>query len=188
MNRTKDPEMSHAVTLIDRLRIERVVWSLDQRLFDLPRKSRVAKRREVRESLLTASRDIGTTDALRNLGNSRQLAAEYLSAEYGDSARPSWMAGVVFLLTGQLILTSILSEAALAFGDGITATNPSATGTFTWRGIRYLQDTVTYTFVNGKGTHVGGAWTPLAWAIWIVSTILVGRLWRVASVWRRRRM
>ena len=33
---------------------------------------------------------------------------------------------------------------------------------FTWHGIRYLQDTVTYTFVNGKGSSVGGAWTPLA--------------------------
>jgi hypothetical protein len=180
--------MTHAVTWIDRLRIERVVWALDQRLYDLPRKSRIAKRREVRENLLTASHDIGTTAALRNLGNSRQLAAEYLSAEYGDGARPSWTAAVIFLLTGQLILTSVLSEAALAFGDGITATNPSATGTFTWRGIRYLQDTVTYTFVNGEGSYVGGAWTPFAWALWIVATVFVGRLWRVASVWRRRRM
>jgi hypothetical protein len=180
--------MTHAVTWLDRLRIERAVWALDQRLYDLPHKSRVAKRREVRANLLTASHDIGTIDALRNLGNSRQLAAEYLSAEFGDGPRPSWIAAVVFLLTGQLILTSVLNEAALAFGDGITAASPSATGTFTWRGIRYLQDTVTYTFVNGEGSYVGGAWTPLAWAIWIVATVLVGRLWRVASVWRRRRM
>ena len=78
-------------------------------------------------------------------------------------------------------------EAALAFGDGITAANPNATGTFTWHGIRYLQDTVTYTFVNGKGSSVGGAWTPLAWIIWMTATVLVGRLWRVPAVWRRRR-
>ena len=178
--------MSHTLTWIDRLRIERAVWALDQRLYDLPRKSRIANRREVRQNLLTAARDVGATDALRNLGNSRQLAAEYRSAEFGDEARPSWMAAALFLFTGQLVLTSLLSEAALAFGDGITATNPSATGTFTWRGIRYLQDTVTYTFVNGKGSSVGGAWTPLAWIIWIVATVLVGRLWRVASMWRRR--
>lgn len=37
-------------------------------------------------------------------------------------------------------------------------------------------------------THVGGAWTPFAWVIWIVATILVGRLWRVCSIWRRRHM
>jgi hypothetical protein len=180
--------MTHALTWFDRLRIERAVWALDQRLYDLPRRSRIAKRREVRENLLTAAHDIGAKDALRNLGDSRQLAAEYLSAEFGDGARPSWVAAALFLLTGQLILTSILSEAALAFGDGVTAADPDATGTFTWSGIRYLQDTVTFTFVHGDGDHVGGAWTPLAWAIWIVATILVGRLWRVASVWRRRHM
>ena len=180
--------MTHSITWIDRVRIERAVWALDQRLHDLPRKSRIAKRREVRENLITATHDIGARGALRNLGNSRQLAAEYLSAEFGDEARPSWMAAVVFLLTGQLILTSVLSEAALAFGDGITAANPSATGTFTWRGIRYLQDTVTYTFVNGDGTHVGGAWTPVAWVIWLVATICVGRLWRVGWMRRRRHM
>jgi hypothetical protein len=178
--------MAYPVTWIDRLRIERTVWALDQRLYDLPRRSRIAKRREVRENLLTAAHDVGTTDALRHLGNSRQLAAEYRSAEYGDEARPSWIAAAVFLLLGQLVLTSLLSEAALAFGDGITTASPNATGTFTWHGIRYLQDTVTYTVVNGKVSFVGGAWTPLAWIIWIAATVLVGRLWRAASTWRRR--
>lgn len=179
--------MAHPVTWTDRLRIERAVWTLDQRLYDLPRRSRIAKRREVRENLLTAAHDVGTADALRNLGDSRQLAAEYRSAEYGDEARPHWMAAAIFLLTGQLVLTSFLSEAASAFGDGITAASPHATGTFTWPGIRYLQDTVTYTFVNGEGSSVGGAWTPLAWIIWIVATVLVGRLWRAVSIWHRRR-
>jgi hypothetical protein len=179
--------MSHAVTWIDRLRIERAVWALDQRLYDLPRRSRIAKRREVRQNLLTAAQDIGAGDALRHLGNSRQLAAEYISAEFGDEARPSWIAAAVFFLTAQLFFTSFLSEAALAFGDGITAAKPDATGTFTWSGLSYVQDTVTYTFVNGKGSYLGGAWTPLAWALWIVATVLVGRLWRVASMWRRRR-
>ena len=179
--------MTHAVTWIARLRIERAVWALDQRLYDLPRKSRIAKRREVRDNLRTAAHDIGTAEALRHLGNSRLLAAEYLSAEFGDQARPSWIAAATFLLAGQLVLTSVLFDAASAFGDGITSANPHATGTFAWGGISYLQDTVTYTFVNGKGEFVGGAWTPLAWGIWIVATVLVGRLWRIASIWRRRR-
>ncbi|MEP7111795.1 MAG: hypothetical protein ABI862_00890 [Ilumatobacteraceae bacterium] len=178
--------MTHTITWIDRLRIERAVWALDQRLYDLPRKSRIANRREVRENLITATRDIGARDALHNLGDSRRLAAEYLSAQFGDEARPSWIAAGVFFLTGQLILTSILTEAALAFGHGITTANPNATGSFTWPGIKYLQDTVTYTFVDGKGDWVGGAWTPVAWALWIVATICIGRLWRLAGVWRRR--
>jgi hypothetical protein len=179
--------MPHTVNWIDRLRIERVVWTLDQRLYDLPRASRIAKRREVRENLHSAAADIGADKALRNLGDSRRLAAEYRAAEYGDEARPSWLAAALFLLTGQLFFTSFLAQAAMAFGHGVTAANPQATGTFTWSGIYYLQDTVTFTFVHGKGDYVGGAWTPLAWAIWIVATILVGRLWRVVPIWRKRR-
>ena len=90
------------------------------------------------------------------------------------------------LFAGLLVLTSLLSEAALAFSDGIAAADPNATGSFTWRGVPYLQDTVHYTFVNGKVSSVGGAWTPLAWILWLVATVLVGRLWRVAAMWRRR--
>ena len=179
--------MPHALTWIDRLRIERVVWALDQRLYDLPRKSRIAKRRELRQNLLTAAQDIGSAAALSHLGNSSQLADEYLSAEFGEGPRHSWFAAVTFLLTFQLLLTSLLGEAAAAFGDGITAADPDATGSFTWSGVPFLQDTVQYTFVDGQGTSVGGAWTPLAWALWLVATVLVGRLWRVPAVWRRRR-
>ena len=180
--------MSDTVHLswFDRLRIERAVWSLDQRLYDLPRASRIARRRELRTNLLTAAQDIGAVAALRNLGDSRQLAAEYLSAQFGDGPRPSWVAAAIFLLTGQLVLTSFLSEAATAFGDGIVAADPDATGTFTWPGIEYLQSSVTYTFTDGQGTWVGGAWTPFAWVLWLVGTILVGRLWRVVTRWLRR--
>jgi hypothetical protein len=178
--------MPHSVTWIDRLRIEGVIWALDQRLYDLPRRSRIAKRREVRQNLLTAVTDIGIDEALRNLGNSRQLAAAYRAAEFGDEARPAWIVAAVFFLTAQLFFTSFLSEAASAFGDGIKAANPHATGTFTWSGIRYLQDTVTYTLVDGKGSSAGGAWTPFAWAIWIAATVLVGRLWRVKPMLLRR--
>jgi hypothetical protein len=179
--------MAHTTAWTDRLRIERAVWSLDQRLYDLPRASRIAKRREVRENLRAAAVDIGAREALQRLGTSRELASEYLTAEFGDGPRPSWLAAALFLLTGQLVLTSLLSDAATAFGKGISAVDPHATGTFTWSGISYLQDTVTYTFADGKGTYVGGAWTPLAWILWLVATVLVGRLWRFPAVWRRRR-
>lgn len=179
--------MTHSLTWFDRLRIEWVVWSLDQRLYDLPRRSRVATRREVRESLLTAAADVGTKEALVRLGSSHQLAVEYRNAEFGDAPRPSWWAAGLFLLNAQLLFTLLLTEATLAFGDGIAAGNPSATGTFKWEGISYLQDSVTYTFVDGQSRYVGGAWTPLAWALWLAGAIMVGRLWHVASVWRRRR-
>ncbi|CAA9223568.1 MAG: hypothetical protein AVDCRST_MAG50-706 [uncultured Acidimicrobiales bacterium] len=179
--------MATALRWTDRLRIERAVWALDQRLYDLPRSSRIAKRREVRESLISASHDIGTAAALQRLGNSRQLAAEYLSAELGDEGRPHWFAAGVFLFTGQLVLTSLLTDAAAAFAAGITTATPDATGTFEWAGIAYLQDTVRYTFVNGEATWVGGAWTPLAWLLWLTATVVVGRLWRVKHMLRLRR-
>src|SRR5204863_1033478 len=80
-------KMTHRLTWLDRLRIERVVWALDQRLYDVPRNSRIAHRREVRQNLLSAAQDVGTTAALRNIGTSAQLAAAYVAAEFGDRPR-----------------------------------------------------------------------------------------------------
>jgi hypothetical protein len=179
--------MSRPVTWIDRLRIERAVWMLDQRLYNLPRRSRIARRREVRANLLTAAPDIGTTEALRHLGDPRRLAAEYVAAELGEKPRPSWIGAAAVGGTVPYLFTWILSVGTGAFGDGIVGADPQATGTFTWSGIRYLQESVTYTFVDGRGSSVGGAWTPLLWAVWIVLTVVAGRLWRLLPTWPRRR-
>lgn len=175
------------VTLLDRLRIERVVWSLDQRLYELPRRTRIERRRELRTNLLDAARDTGTSTALRDVGDSGTLAAEYLDAELGHGPRHSWMAAGVFLLTTTLLLNSFFFDAADAFGDGILAGNPNATGTFTWPGIGYLQSAVTYTVSDGAHTLVGGAFTPLTWALLAIGTIAVGRLWRALPMWHRHR-
>jgi hypothetical protein len=179
--------MTHTVTWLDRLRIERLVWALDQRLYDLPRASRVGKRREVRENLLTAAQDIGTSAALRRLGGSARLASEYRSAEFGDGPRHSWIAAMLFAATVPFFLTWALREATQAFAEGVTAAQPNATGTFIWSGIPFIQSHVTYTVVNGAVSSVGGAWTPLLWVLWIGSTVLVGRLWRALPMWKRWR-
>ena len=179
--------MPHAITWIDRLRIEGTVWALDQRIYDLPRQSRIAKRREVRANLLTAASDVGTSAALRNLGGSRRLAVEYRDAEYGEEPRPNWIAAALFLGIGQLVFVSLMSEATFAFRDGIKAVDPNVTGTFAWEGIRYLQDNVTVTFVNGDAQILGGAWTPLTWALWLAATVVIGKLWRVIPLLRRSR-
>jgi hypothetical protein len=172
--------MSQKVGWIDRLRIERVVWLLDQRLYDLPRRSRIEKRREVRENLRAAAHDVGTTDALRHLGNGRRLASDYLSAEFGDGPRHSWIATAVYATAVPLLINGWLGDASNAFAHGVTAANPHASGTFTWSGIAYVQDTLTFTFHDGQTTSVvGGAWTPLVWAGWLVGAVLVGRLWRL---------
>ena len=179
--------MPNDVNLRDRLRIERAVWGLDQRLYDLPRRTRIERRRELRSNLLDAARDTGATGALRDMGDSGTLAAEYLDAELGRGPRHSWMAAGAFLLTTTLLLTSVFFDAADAFGDGILAGNPDAAGTFTWPGIGYLQSAVTYTVSDGAHTFVGGAFTPLTYLLLAIGTIAVGRLWRALPIWRRHR-
>jgi hypothetical protein len=179
--------MPRSVTWIDRLRIERFVWMLDQQIYDLPRSSRIAKRREVRDNLLVAARDVGTTEALRRLGSSSRLAKEYLTAEFGEGPRHSWIAAAYFCMLIPLVINFFFSEAAAAYQQAITATDPHATGTFTWSGISYLQTAVTYTFTEGHSDRAGGAWTPITYVLWLVGTVLVGRLWRLLPWLTRRR-
>jgi hypothetical protein len=179
--------MQHTVGWFDRLRIERVVWTLDQRLYDLPRQTRIETRREVRQNLLTGARDVGTTQALRNLGGSAELAQEYLSAAFGSRPRHSWIAAALFFATVPFLALSFFADAANAYASGIIAADPAATGSYTWGGISHLQSTVTYTFSDGDGTWTGGAFTPLFYILWIVATVLVGRLWRALPARRRRR-
>ena len=173
------------LSVLNRLRIERVVWSLDQRLYDLPRATRVAHRRELRANLLAAADDVGTTAALRDLGDAAGLAADYREAAFGAGPRPSGFAAGVFLLTTTLFLTSFFFDAATSFGDGILAGNPDATGTFRWPGISFLQSEVTYTVSGGDHDFVGGAFTPLTYLLLLLGTIAVGRLWRALPSKRR---
>ena len=176
--------MARDLNLLDRLRVERVVWSLDQRLYDLPRKARIAHRRELRHNLTAAARDIGTAAALRELGDAATLADAYREAQFGAGPRPSWIAGAVFLLTTVLVLTSVLFDAAEAFGDGVLAGNPAADGTYRWPGISLLQNEVTYTVADGDFTFVGGDFSLLTWGLLVVGFLLVSRAWRALP--RRR--
>lgn len=179
--------MPHRLTWIDRLRIERVVWMLDQRLYDLPRRARIAKRRELRDDLRVAAADVGARDAIRNLGDHRQLAADYLAAELGDGPRASWVAAGVYAATVPLLLNWFLTAAIDAFADGVKAADPAASGRFAFGGIAFLQDEVTVTIHGGDTTFQGGAYTPLLWVLLVGSAILVGKLWRAVPVGPNRR-
>jgi hypothetical protein len=170
--------MPSDLRVLDRLRIERVVWSLDQRLYDLPRRSRISHRRELRDHLTAASRELGAPAALADVGNPARLASDYLDAELGPRPRPSWMAAAVFLLTTTLVLTSVLTDAANAYGDGLVAGHATG-GTYHWDGIAFLQAHVTYTVTGHGYSQVGGAFTPLTWLLLFVGAIAVGRLWRL---------
>ena len=177
--------MPHSVSWIDRIRIERLVWALDQRIYDLPWRTRIAHRREVRENLLSASADVGAGAALRRLGSSRELAQQYLSAEFGDRPRHSWVAAAVFLGGFPLVLNWVLFEAMLGYQHAISAASPHANGTFIWSGVSYLQHPVVYVFRDGHGNFTGGSYSLISWALLIGGTILAGRLWRLRPFRRR---
>jgi len=165
--------------MLDRLRIERLVWTLDQQLYDLPRGQRIAIRREVRANLIDAARDVGVTEALRRVGGSSRLAEQYLVAEFGDRPRPSWIGAAYGALTTPLLLNFFLGEAGNAFRDGVTASVPHATGAYVWSGVSWLQTATTYTFTDGTATSSGGAWTPLTYVLLLAIMVGTGRLWRL---------
>jgi hypothetical protein len=179
--------MPHSVSWLDRIRIERLVWALDQRIYDLPWRTRIAHRREVRENLLAAAADVGAGAALRRLGSSQELARQYLSAEFGDRPRHSWIAAAVFLSGFPLVLNFVLSEANLGYQHAISAASPHATGIFTWSGVSYLQHPVVYVFHDGHGSFTGGDYSLISWALLIAGTVLAGRLWRLRPLRRRTR-
>lgn len=173
------------LSVLDRLRIERVVWTLDQRLIDLPRATRIAHRRDLRTNLVDAAGDVGTTAALRDLGDASALAEDYQDAALGSGPRASYSRAGIFFFTTVLVLTSLFFDAAEGFGAGVLAADPDASGTFRWSGIPFLQTDVIATASAGDVQIVGGAFTPLTYLLLLVGAVLVGRLWRALP--RRRR-
>jgi len=182
--------MTVAQNMLDRVRLERAVWSLDARLQDLPRRSRITKRRELRANLRAAAAEVGIRRAVSQLGDLRGLAADYLEAEYGELwRRPSWYAAALALLLVDLFMLTLDHVGRSAFQAAITASTPHATGTFHWHGVPYLMSNdATFTYVDGKSSSVGGAWTPLVYALMLAAAVIAGRLWRLMPALRRRRI
>ncbi|CAJ62312.1 MULTISPECIES: hypothetical protein [Frankia] len=171
--------MATSPSTLDRLRIERTVWTMNTRLQDLPRRSRTALRRELRADLHAAAADVGARQAVRQLGDLRVLAAGYLAAEYGELARrPSWTAAAVTIFVVEGVMMLVDYVARTAFDAGITAT-PDATGTFRWAGVPYLTSDATFTYQHGSHTSVGGAWTPLVYVLMLGGAFVAGRMWRL---------
>jgi hypothetical protein len=180
--------MTNPPTLMDRLRVERAVWTVDARIQDLPRRSRISRRRELRQNLLAATAEVGAGQAVRRLGDLRGLAAGYLDAEYGDvSRRPSWTATAVWIAVVDLAMLYLDHVSTAAFRAGVTAATPNASGTFHWTGVRYLISDATFHYSDGNATSDGGAWTPWAFVLMLGGAVIAGRLWRLVPQLRRRR-
>jgi hypothetical protein len=170
--------MTQQMSIADRLRIERVVWLLDQRIYDLPWRRRIAIRREVRQNLRTAAADVGAGRAVRNIGSVADLASGYRDAQFGGRPGPSWLAAAVFVFTTLLVLQSVLTDAANAFADGVLTGNPDTSRTLHWGGVHLLQTDVTVAFSGGTTTLKGGALSVWAWLLLALGGIAIGRLWR----------
>jgi hypothetical protein len=178
--------MTETLTWTDRIRVERAVWTLDTYLQNLPRKSRVEKRRELRVNLRAASADVGANEALRRLGNVRTIAAEYVVAEYGGPG-PSWLVAICVMLPAFAFMFWLSNARIDAFKGGAIAANPHLTGMFHLTGIAYVFTNDTFTFANGKATEVGGTLLPLVYVCILALTVLAGRLWRAIPTLHRQR-
>jgi len=141
--------MTETLTWTDRYRIERAVWTLDTYLQNLPRKSRLSKRRELRVNLRAASADVGANEALRRLGNVRTMAAEYVVAEY-DGPAPSLTVAMCVIFPAFAFMFWLSNARIDAFRSGAIAANPHLTGVFHMTGIAYVLTNDTFTFVNGN--------------------------------------
>ena len=180
--------MPHDVNLVDRLRIERLVWSLDQRLYDLPRDPH---RPPARAAHRTSARP-PTTWERRRRSRTWATAARWRpstsTAELGPGPRHSWMAAGVFLFTAELLLTSVLFDAADAFGDGILGRQPRRRRHLHVAGHRVpaergdLHRRRRPRRVRGRRVDPAGLWV-----LWLAAAFLVGRLWRLPAARRRRR-
>jgi hypothetical protein len=171
----------------DRLIIERAVWSVDYLVQDLPWRSRVSKRRELRQDLRTAAAEVGARTAVDGLGDLRRLAQDYLAAEYGDpTQRPHWNAAAAWLVLSTAVMMLIDHVANTAFRAGVAAGGAHPTGVLTWGGIPHLLDRGTFTYGDdGHVTRLGGAWTPWVYVVILGGAVLIGRLWRMVPYLRR---
>ncbi|MCW2539408.1 MAG: hypothetical protein JWN95_1133 [Frankiales bacterium] len=179
--------MTESDTVMDRLRIERAVWSFDARLQDLPRRSRIAKRRELRQNLRAAAGEVGARRAVRQLGSLRALAAEYLDAEYGElRCRPSWTAAALWIAAIEGVMMLLDQVSSTAFRAGVSTAGAHPVGAVHWRGIPYLISDKTITYAHDESTAIGGAWTVWVYVLMLGGALVAGRIWRLVPGLRRR--
>ena len=179
--------MPPALTWLDRLRIERVIWTVDVLVSDLPGRAQRTVRRELRANLTAAAAEVGTTEAIRHLGSLRRLAAGYLDAEFGEGGpRPRWVTGALWAVATEIFIMAVAFTSVDAFFDGVLAGNPHPHGTYTWHGPPFLGLEVSAAFVD---RHVGFGFTMPLWILLypVAALVLGARLWRLLPMWRRLR-
>jgi hypothetical protein len=172
---------------LDRLRIERAVWTLDAYVQNLPGRSRRAIRREIRTNLRAATAEVGSAQAIRQLGNLRRLAADYVDAEYGDGPRPHWGKAVFWAFAVEAVILGLLLAGHSAYIAGVEAANPRPEGTYTWDGLSALGVGGTVNYEDGEFAGAG-IWLNQWFLCYLFAAmVLGGRLWRLPGAWWRSR-
>jgi hypothetical protein len=175
-----------ALTFIDRLRIERAVWTVDAYISILPMRRQREIRRELRANLRASAAQVGAKAAIRNLGSLRRLSYEYLSAEYRGRPWPTPLKGLGWAVVVEVLLVLAWTLTLSAFHDGLAATNPEPG--------RYTVERPLIGFVSEVTVDSAGDLTEVAFLVsipvalaWVLVAFVVGsRLWRVIPRWRDR--
>lgn len=175
-----------ALSFIDRLRIERAVWTVDAYTSVLPTRRQREIRRELRANLRASAAQVGAKAAVRNLGSLRRLSYEYLSAEYRGRPWPSLLKGIAWMITTAVVLVVAQVMAVTAYERGLLDANAEP-GTYTLEvPVLGIVGQIT---VDSSGETASLAFylSLLVWLAWLLGAFVLGsRLWRVIPRWRDR--
>jgi hypothetical protein len=180
--------MAYTPNWLDRLRIERVVWTLDTLLTIVPGKRRRAIRRETRANLRAASADVGTAEAIRRLGDLRPLAVEYTGAHYGEQRRrPSLWGALIWSQLAALALVVVTVTGLESFLDGVEAAG-SVRGTHDWTTLSPVVSGHAEYDASGRLSGFGFEISVVFLLVYVLVALVVGgRLWRLV-LWRPARI
>jgi len=175
------------MNVLDRARIAGATLSYDLWLdfAGVPGRKRRDLRRELRANLGDATALVGSRNAIRGLGSTRQMAA---AASVPDPTRPRWTVG--FAVGISLLGLSLIAEllAALSWLDGAMAAAPDSrvAGAMTF----FPGSSLTYSpTADGFSLSIGSGWVCLL--VGLIAFLLAAQPWRLlmhhASSTTRRR-
>jgi hypothetical protein len=180
--------MPSALTWLDRLRIARTIWTLNAKIVDLPTNRRKEIRRELRANLRVASGEVGSREAVRQLGDLRRLAGDYLDAEYGeDGRRPRYVTGLLWAVAVELGYMAAVVLWLEGFTAGAETVKPHPDGTFSAGGGFWLPQ-VGVTFEGGQVNGWDFQVPVLSFFLFPTLAFMLGaRIWRWLPPWLRQR-
>lgn len=169
------------MNIIDTIRIENFVQNTDfwLELRGARRTRRKELRRELRDNLRAAASDVGTGQALANMGSPKQLAFDSTEGEYEE--RPLWSRAAMYasLAFGAMLLWLALT--AMAFTAGVEAAGvvgQEVSGTvFPWVGSEFMARI--HPERGGLAVGVSNAWAVVV--VPLLVFLLTARPWRLIT-------